>query len=280
MSKGQTAKSIVGPHEIGCLLLTIIKSNLESFWTGMDLQTPKIWVNLQQKSNIMKIGILLHGCGVYDGTEIQEAVLTMLAIKKLGHTYTCFAPNRNQHHVVNHLNGEEMDCQRNILIESARIARGEILDLADVSPNDFDAVAMPGGFGTAKNFTQWAFSGPDGAIQEDIRQFILELIAAQIPIAALCMSPTTIAKALEGTSHKARLSVGSTSAPSPYDISGISAGIQQTGQSTAEAILPEVVVDNALKIVSAPCYMMEADILQVSENIQRAIEALVKLTSS
>jgi enhancing lycopene biosynthesis protein 2 len=229
---------------------------------------------------MMKIGILLHGCGVYDGTEIQEAVLTMLAIKKLGHSYICFAPNRNQHHVVNHLNGEEMAPERNMLIESARIARGEIRDLAEVSPDDFDAVAMPGGFGTAKNFTQWAFSGPDGAIQEDIRQFIHALIAAQKPIAALCMSPTTIAKALEGTPHSATLSVGSTAAASPYDISGISAGIQKTGQTTAEATISEVVVDETLKIVSAPCYMMAADILQVSENIERAIESLVKLASS
>jgi enhancing lycopene biosynthesis protein 2 len=100
----------------------------------------------------MKIGVLLSGCGVYDGTEIQEAVLSMLAIKEAGHEYVCISVNEDQHHVINHTNGEEMQESRNMMFESARITRGDIQEIGLVSPADIDAVVMPGGFGAAKNF--------------------------------------------------------------------------------------------------------------------------------
>ena len=70
-----------------------------------------------------KIAVVLSGSGVYDGSEIHEAVLSLLAIEKHGAQWHCFAPNINQHHVINHITGAEMDTTRNVLIESARIAR-------------------------------------------------------------------------------------------------------------------------------------------------------------
>lgn len=225
----------------------------------------------------MKIGVLLHGSGVYDGTEIHEAVLSLLAIAEAGHEYQCIAPNIDQHHVVNHLDGSEMPESRNVLIESARIARGEVADLADFDPNSVDALLMPGGFGTAKNFTKWAFSGPDGYIIPAVKELILNMLEAQKPIAALCMSPTTVAKALEGSPYAAKLSVGSTEAPSPYDIEAISGGMKQLGANTEARTVSEVSLDPSLKIVCAPCYMMEADILQVRNNIKQAVEALIEL---
>lgn len=225
----------------------------------------------------MKIGVLLHGSGVYDGTEIHEAVLSLLAIAEAGHEYQCVAPNIDQHHVVNHLDGSEMPETRNVLVESARIARGEVADLADFDPNSVDALLMPGGFGTAKNFTKWAFSGPDGYIIPAVKELILNMLEAQKPIAALCMSPTTVAKALEGSPYAAKLSVGSTEAPSPYDIEAISGGMKQLGASTEARTVSEVSLDPSLKIVCAPCYMMEADILQVRNNIKQAVEALIEL---
>ena len=112
----------------------------------------------------MKIGVLLSGCGVYDGAEIQEAVLTLLSIEEMGAEAVCISVNENQHHVVNHVTGEEMEESRNMLIESARIARGNITDILEIDPVDIDALVIPGGFGSAKNFTTWAFSGPDGTI--------------------------------------------------------------------------------------------------------------------
>ena len=225
----------------------------------------------------MKVGVLLHGSGVYDGTEIHEAVLSLLALAEAGHEYFCFAPNVDQHHVVNHLDGSEMDEKRNVLVESARIARGEIKDLAEVKASDMDALFMPGGFGTAKNLTKWAFSGPEGKILPEVKQLIIAMLQDKKPIVALCMSPTTVAKALEGTSYAARLSVGSTAEDSPYDIKAISQGMEAAGAQSDSATVEEVVVDTDLKIISAPCYMMEADILDIRANIVQAVNVLSKL---
>ncbi len=225
----------------------------------------------------MKIAVLLAGSGVYDGTEIQEAVLTLLAIDELGATYSCIAPNKNQLHVINHTNGEEMTESRNVLLESARIARGAVLDLATVSAADFDALVIPGGFGAAKNLNQWAISGAEGAIDADVKRIIMEMIKAKKPMAALCMGPTVIAKALEGEGVFASLTVGTTAEKSPYDIQGISDGMASIGVQPEMANIEEVIVDYNHKIVSAPCYMMEASIKQIRENIAMAMAELVAL---
>jgi enhancing lycopene biosynthesis protein 2 len=221
-----------------------------------------------------KLAVLLHGSGVYDGTEIQEAVITLLAIANAGHHYECFAPNKKQLHVINHLNGEVMNEERNVLVESARIARGEIKDATQLDINNFDGLVMPGGFGTAKNFTTWALQGPESAIDPTIKNIIVSAVTEKKPIVALCMSPTTIAKALDGTPYKACLSVGTTKEKSPYDIKGIHLGMQAVGAKTQEVSTQEVAIDSKLKIISAPCYMMEASINDVAKNIAQAIAQL------
>ncbi len=228
----------------------------------------------------MKIGVLLAGCGVYDGSEIQEAVFTLLAIDENNAEAVCFAPNVDQLHVLNHTTGEEMAEKRNVLLESARIARGAVQDLAGVSANDFDALIIPGGFGAAKNLNQWAISGPDGPIHADVKRIIVEMVKAGKPVAGLCMGPTVIAKALEGTDVHATLTVGSTQAPSPYDIQGISDGMSSIGASVEMATIDEVIVDHSNKIVTAPCYMMEASIRQIRENIAMAVGELIALAQS
>ncbi len=226
----------------------------------------------------MKIGVLLHGNGVYDGTEIHEAVLTLLAIEEAGYQYLCLAPNVTQHHVINHLNGEEMLESRNVLVESARIARGEIKDLKEVSVSDIDALVMPGGFGTAKNITKWAFEGPAGEIHQDVKQLLLDLIKAGKPIAGLCMSPTTIAKALEGSNYHATLTVGSTAEASPYEIESISQGMNSIGAIAEMKTVREISIDRENKIVTAPCYMMEASITDIRKNIKSAVEEMIALS--
>ena len=222
----------------------------------------------------MRIGVLLSGNGVYDGSEIHEAVLSLLAIKEYGAEAVCFAPDVNQHHVINHLNGEEMDESRNILVESARIARGQIKALSEVSTDDFDALLMPGGFGAAKNLTHWAFKGPDGAILAEVKQLIADTVKAGKPIGALCMSPVVIAKALEESDIETTLTVGTTEEDSPYDIGAISEGIGQTGAQAIMKSVREIAVDEKHKIVTGPCYMMEADILEVRNNIKQVVEKL------
>lgn len=223
-----------------------------------------------------KIAVLLSGCGVYDGSEIHEAVFTLLAIAENGAQYQCFAPDIRQHHVINHLNGGEMSESRNALIEAARIARGEIKNLKEYLAEDFDGLAIPGGFGAAKNLTKWAFSGPDGEIDPDVQRCITETVQQNKPIAALCMGPTVVAKALQHSGIQIELSVGTTSEKSPYDIAAISDGIKATGAHPVMKSIREILVDEKHRVISAPCYMMDGSIVDVKKNIDLAISTLLK----
>lgn len=222
----------------------------------------------------MKIGVLLSGCGVYDGAEIHEATLTLLSIAEIGAEAVCISVDRDQHHVVNHTNGEEMNEKRNMLVEAARIARGNITNINDVNPADIDGLIIPGGFGSAKNFTNWAFAGPDGTILPEVKLLIVNMLNVGKPIAALCVSPIVVAKALEGSDIHAKMTIGSDQEASPYDISGFSGGLESLGATTEMKTVREILVDSKNKIITAPCYMMDADILDIRKNVRSAVEAL------
>ncbi|MEJ6583412.1 MAG: isoprenoid biosynthesis glyoxalase ElbB [Crocinitomicaceae bacterium] len=222
----------------------------------------------------MKIGVLLSGCGVYDGAEIQESILTLLSIEEIGATAVCISVNKPQHHVINHLTGEEMNESRNMMIESARIARGEVKNILEVNPADIDALVIPGGFGSAKNFTDWAFNGPDGNILPEVKLLLVNLINIGKPIAALCVSPVVLSKALEDSNLSAKMTIGTDKEESQYDIQWFSSGIEKVGTTIEMKSVREVLIDTENKIVTAPCYMMEASILDVRNNIRTAIEAL------
>ena len=225
----------------------------------------------------MKIGVLLSGCGVYDGAEIQEAVLTMLAIEEKGAEVICISLDQPQYHLVNHLNGEVMNEQRNMLIEAARISRGKIHEISTIAPADIDAFVIPGGFGSAKNFTKWAFSGPEGDIDPKVKLLIVNMVNVGKPIAALCVSPVVVAKALQGSAITANMTIGSNAESSPYDINSFSAGLKATGVQVDMKTITEIEIDKKNKIISAPCYMMDASLLEVRQNIAMAIEALIDL---
>jgi enhancing lycopene biosynthesis protein 2 len=225
----------------------------------------------------LRIGVLLSGCGVNDGSEIHESVLTLLAIAQQGAQAVCIAPGINQHHVINHLSGEVMPEERNVLVEAARIARGKILDLAGFDVSGIDALALPGGSGVAKNLTKWAFAGNKGEILPDVKDLILKCYHAKKPIAAMCMAPTVVAKALAELNLGEKLTIGSVTSPSPYDILGISHDLNAIGADAQMAEAWEAVVDMQHRLVSSPCYMMEADIVMVHEGIQSAIKKLVAL---
>jgi enhancing lycopene biosynthesis protein 2 len=225
----------------------------------------------------MKIGVLLSGCGVYDGAEIQEAVLTLLAIQEAGAEAICLSVNANQHHVVNHLTGEVMPESRNMIVEAARIARGSVHEVSSYDSSQLDAVVIPGGFGSAKNFTSWAFDGPDGTILPEIQEFIKKCISDKKPIAALCVSPVVLALALKHSDVQSTMTLGTDKEKSPYDISAFSGGLTQTGVHAEMKTIREISVDQNLKIVSAPCYMMDATIVEIRNNIQQAVKALIEL---
>jgi enhancing lycopene biosynthesis protein 2 len=212
-----------------------------------------------------KIAVVLSGCGVYDGAEIHEAVLTLLAIDKQGASYACFAPDVLQHHVINHLNGQEMKEARNVLVESARIARGAIKPLAEYRPEDFDALIFPGGFGAAKNLCGFAFNGPDCGVNKDVEKAVKSTHAAAKPIGALCIAPALMARIL----GKVEVTIG--------DDPGTAAAIEKLGAKHTKTSHGEVVIDTANKLVTTPCYMLDASISQIATGAENAIKAVLKL---
>ncbi|TCK60449.1 isoprenoid biosynthesis glyoxalase ElbB [Seleniivibrio woodruffii] len=220
-----------------------------------------------------RIGIVLSGCGVYDGAEIHEAVLSMYYLKKYGNELLVMAPNVDQAHVVNHLTGEvEQGQKRNVLVESARIARGDIKDIANVTADDFDALVFPGGFGAAKNLVTFAFDGADCKILPDVKRLIKETVEAKKPLAAVCIAPVVVAKALEDSGLKAKLTIGNDN--------GTAVGINIMGAEHIETPVKEVLVDSHLSIITNPAYMLAADIAEVGEAIKKTMQTLTGMLNN
>lgn len=228
----------------------------------------------------MKIGVLLSGAGVYDGAEIHEAVLTLLEIESLGFEAICIGIDAPQHHVINHLNGQEQAQTRNMLEEAARIARGQIREISTVVPADLDALVIPGGFGSAKNFSNWAFEGPNGHIRPDVKLLLVNMYNVGKPIVALCVSPVLLALAFEDMAIGQQLTIGSTSAASPYNISDFQEGLQAKGAQTPDCSIQEICIDASNRIITAPCYMLEASLPALQQNIRQAMAALKQLLES
>jgi len=211
-----------------------------------------------------RFAVVLAGCGVYDGAEIQEAVLTMLAIMKQGGSYQCFAPDILQYHVVNHFDGQEMHEKRNVLVESARIARGNIKRLIEFNPEDFDALIFPGGFGAAKNLSTVAFDGVDARVTPEVERAIIEMVSAGKPIGALCIAPAFVAKVLQGV----EVTIG--------DDPGTIAAIEGMGSHHQVTTHGEVVVDNKFKVFTTPCYMLDATLLDIELGAENVVKAMMK----
>ena len=191
--------------------------------------------------------------------------------------YQIFAPNKKQHHVINHLTGEEMPEERTVMVEAARIARGAVTEVKDLDMNEFDLLILPGGFGAAKNLNQWALKGPEGELDAEVAKAIQTAFSQQKVLVGLCMGPTVLAQALKDAGKAIQLTVGSTEAPSPYDIAGINAGLSSIGSRPSNSTKKEVTLDHAHKVVTAPCYMMEASLFEVRKNIQQAIRSAKKM---
>lgn len=212
-----------------------------------------------------KFAVILSGCGVYDGAEIHEATMTMLAIMKAGAQYELFAPDIAQHHVINHLTGEVMNESRNVLVESARIARGAIKNLQEYKPEKFDALIFPGGFGAAKNLCDFAFNGSDCTINEDVDNSIRQTIKAGLPIGALCISPVILAKIL----GEGEMTIGQDA--------GTAEAIEKMGATHRATGHGEVVVDPEKKIFTTPCYMLDATILDIEKGATNIVNAMLEV---
>ena len=212
-----------------------------------------------------KIAVILSGCGVYDGAEIHESVLTLLAISQQGALYTCFAPDINQHHVINHITGQEMDEQRNVLTESARIARGDIHALTDFNAGEFDALIFPGGFGAAKNLSTFAFAGKDCTVESEVVRVLKDMVAAGKPVGAMCISPVILSKIFGAIA----VTIGTDEETAK--------AIDDMGSMHVETSHGEVVIDEEHNFVTTPCYMLDANINQIMMGANVVVREVLKL---
>lgn len=211
-----------------------------------------------------KFAVILAGSGVYDGAEIHEATFTLYAIAKYGSSYDIFAPDIEQHHVINHLTGEVTDEKRNVLVEAARIARGNIKPTSQLKVENYDAIIFPGGFGVAKNLSTFAFDGVNCKVNTEIENLIREFHKAEKPIGALCISPVVIAKVLGNI----EVTIGQDT--------GTANVVQVFGATHKKTNHGEVVIDSKNKVFTTPCYMLDATIVQIAEGAENVVKAMLE----
>ena len=213
----------------------------------------------------MKAAVVISGCGVFDGAEIHETVMTLYALDKYGCSYQLFAPNVMQHHVINHITGEVMQESRNVLTEAARIARGKIKALTEYRAADFDALIFPGGLGVAKNLCTYAFDGPECSVDRVVEEAILTTHKAHKPIGALCISPVLIARVLGDVT----VTIGNDATTAAH--------LAELGARHEPKAHGEVSVDSKNLIVTAACYMLDATVSDIARDAEEVVKALMEL---
>jgi len=214
-----------------------------------------------------KVAVILSGCGVYDGAEIHESVITLLRLDQRGAQVQCFAPNIAQMHVINHITGEEMPETRNVLVESARIARGNIKDLREADVDDFDALIVPGGFGAAKNLSSFAVDGPGCSVHPDVLALAEAFAEAGKPVGLICISPALAAK-IYGPGVVCTIG----------NDAGTSAAIVKMGGTHEECDVHDIVEDTQRKLVSTPAYMLAQSISEAAGGIYKLVDRVLELT--
>jgi enhancing lycopene biosynthesis protein 2 len=211
------------------------------------------------------VAIILSGCGVYDGSEIHETVLTLLSIAQNNASYRCFAPNINQYHVINHFSGEVSEGEtRNVLVESARIARGDCEDISELRVQDFDALIVPGGFGAAKNLCSFGIDGENYQVDEQVLKACQSFAKADKPAGYMCIAPAMLPliypKGVEGT-------IG-------HDI-GTAELISAKGLTHHDCNVEDVIIDHKNKLVSTPAYMLATNITEAATGINKLVKSVL-----
>ncbi|MEF3088937.1 isoprenoid biosynthesis protein ElbB [Enterobacter sp. 10-1] len=215
-----------------------------------------------------KIGVVLSGCGVYDGTEIHEAVITLLAIARGGAQAVCFAPDKAQTDVINHLTGELQSESRNVLVEAARIARGEIQPLSDARADDLDALIVPGGFGAAKNLSSFASQGGECTVDDELKALTQAMHRAGKPLGFICIAPALLPKILPAP---LRVTIGT-------DLDTAEA-LEDMGAEHVPCPVDDIVVDEENKVVTTPAYMLAQNIAEAASGIEKLVARVLVLTA-
>lgn len=214
-----------------------------------------------------KIGVVLSGCGVFDGSEIHEAVITLLAIARAGAEAVCFAPDKPQAEVINHLQNEKAAESRNVLIEAARITRGRVIPLAQANANELDALIVPGGFGAAKNLSNFATVGTECLVDSDLRQLTRALHAQGKPLGFMCIAPVMLPKILD---MPVRLTIGT-----DIDIAEM---LEEMGAEHVPCPVDDIVVDAEQKVVTTPAYMLATSIDEAAIGIEKLVARVLDLS--
>lgn len=213
-----------------------------------------------------KVGVVLSGCGVYDGAEIHESVLTLLALARQGAEAVCFAPDKSQSDVINHLTGEPMAETRNVLVEAARITRGKVQPLSQAVAEELDALIVPGGFGAAKNLSTFARLGSDCQVDSALKNLALKLHEAGKPLGFMCIAPAMLPKIFD---FPLRLTIGT-----DIDTAEL---IEEMGGEHVPCPVDDIVVDEDNKIVTTPAYMLAQDIAEAATGIDKLVERVLVL---
>lgn len=221
--------------------------------------------------NTKKVGVILAGCGWLDGSEIQEAICTLLALDQRGVDIIMMAPDEPQMHVVDHLNSAPVDgANRNVLLESARIARGEVVDVATVQAESLDALIVPGGFGAAKNLCTFAVDGPHMQVNEHVAQLVRDMHSAGKPQGFICIAPVIVAKLL-GPDHGVEVTIGNDA--------GTAAAVDAMGATHIETGAGDCHVDQRNHIVTTPAYMIGPSIAAVHRGIDTLVDTVLGMCS-
>ncbi|MCB1842959.1 MAG: isoprenoid biosynthesis glyoxalase ElbB [Halioglobus sp.] len=215
----------------------------------------------------MKVAVVLSGCGVYDGAEVNEAVLTLLALEQQGAQYQCFAPDMQQMHVINHLTGEPMEGEsRNVLVEAARIARGNVQPLTQAVAAEFDALLVPGGFGAAKNLSDFAVAGKDMQVNSDFLRLARAFHQQGKPIGLICIAPV-MAAAICGEGSQCTIG----------NDAEVAAAITAMGGQHLQCPVTEAHVDVERKLVTTPAYMLAGKVSEAYAGITACVKEVLAL---
>jgi enhancing lycopene biosynthesis protein 2 len=212
-----------------------------------------------------KFAVILAGCGRMDGSEINEAITLLLSLEQHHCEYQCFAPNRPQTEVINHLTGEKMAEQRNIITEAARLARKGILPIEEYKASDYDGLLFSGGFGAAKNLCNYAYKGADMEVQPDVARAIIETREANKPMGAMCIAPVLFAKLLPGVC----VTLGNEGTPDADNVRAMGAYHVQTEHG-------DVCADNELLVFTTPAFMLDATIKDVYDGAYNMVGAILE----
>lgn len=212
-----------------------------------------------------KVAIILCGCGAKDGSEIHEATLCLLAFAKRGIEYQCFAPNNKQRDVINHLTDRvDWRTSRETLVESARIARGNVLDVYDIKIEDYDGLVIPGGFGVMANTSNYYDSWNPYVVDYKFECIVRNFHVQNKPIMAVCIAPFLVSHIV-----RSKVTIG--------DDSSIAKAIKISGSTTVDCEATDIVVDKESKVVTTPGYMLCKNIYEVYQGIEKAVDAMIAL---